>query len=230
MKTTTVTTVATFIEECQVLDLFSSPVLFRGQPVKGNLLPSIARKDASKDSTDKERSALAEIRLVGASLIPEINPTDLDLLVRAQHFGLKTRLLDWTTNPLAALWFACADLAKADVYVYALEAHKYLIKDVYAQDPFLSQQTRAFQPRHTNERVNAQHGWFTLHRYSRKAGKFVPLESNPQLKADLHEFHIRGKSRPELLRALDLLGVNARTLFPDLNGLCRYINWKHNET
>lgn len=33
--------------------------------------------------------------------------SDFDILAKMQHYGLSTRLLDFTTNPLVALYFAC---------------------------------------------------------------------------------------------------------------------------
>lgn len=38
--------------------------------------------------------------------------SDLQLLAKLQHFGAATGLLDFTWNPLIALWFACATAAK----------------------------------------------------------------------------------------------------------------------
>jgi hypothetical protein len=216
-----------FIQKIEEISDSQNLVIFRGQAFEGGLLPSIARRNPKENTTEIERNVIDQLQLMGASFSDVTQSNILDLLVLAQHFGLKTRLLDWTSNPLAALWFACADKNEGDAYVYALLADELQDKKVYTKDPFASALTRVFQPRLNNPRIVAQHGWFTLHRYSAKANAFVSIDVNPDTKTKLTQFRIPEALRGKIVESLERHGISERSLFPDLEGLCLHLNWKY---
>ena len=203
--------------------------LFRGQDVDKPLLPKIARDNPSRDSTSEERQMLRDLRRIGCAYLPDTQENDWDMLARAQHFGMATRLLDWTSNPLTALWFAAKDLKpKASGFVYSYSPTKaHVLADERGESPFTTGRTSVFRPTWNNPRVTAQCGWFTVHRYSKNLNRFVPLEMNNLIKTHIEIWEIPGDDKECIIEDLDQLGVNYQTIFPDLEGVCRHLNWIH---
>lgn len=79
------------------------------------LLPSIFR---TPNGVEKEHLLFRDMVAHEPQSFSECKST-LDYLVQMQHYGLPTRLLDMTTNPLVALYFACQpadDDVSAGVY------------------------------------------------------------------------------------------------------------------
>lgn len=86
---------------------------FRGQPNAAfDLNPGVFR---SLDFERSERQMLDEFKHSALSR-SDVHPEDYwDWLVLAQHHGLPTRLLDWSEDPLQALFFAVSGVSSADV-------------------------------------------------------------------------------------------------------------------
>lgn len=99
---------------------YESTFVFRGQgSTKFDLVPSIGRGSYRREPESNTISPIigsltheADIIETACRIMPNVFKQDLlpiDLLACLQHYGVPTRLLDVTSNALAALYFACGN-------------------------------------------------------------------------------------------------------------------------
>ena len=116
----------------------STSFLYRGLADKDyKLLPGIFRKHIAllkeQEVVNDKYLAWADEMDILRAFIHEASahlsvPSD-DLghwLEYAQHYGVPTRLLDWSKNPLVALYFCCKDQCERDGAIWLLHARNYL--------------------------------------------------------------------------------------------------------
>jgi FRG domain len=123
--------VSAFIEHVLELNHGGREVFYRGHSnrTKYRLEPSIFRKDEKGNYVyrDAEDQLYREL-LVSNSIDFHGDVYTLDRLVRMQHYSLPTRLLDITSNPLIALYFACKSNSTQDGEVIVLSMVREQIK------------------------------------------------------------------------------------------------------
>ena len=221
---------------------------FRGQgePVQ-ELMPSIGRRQhyAGRSVTfteREERSLLKRFRRYAYEYFKRV-PTEWETLFLARHHGLPTRLLDWTSNPLVALYFAAShendEFARAapegrerklevDGTIWAMARRGDVGDelDVFAEKP-LPLEVRGIRvvfPVNPSPRLTAQSGVFTLHGdpwvdVTKCAGRNY---ANGQLDmARLKRWMVPSGKKAGIILDLERVSINSRTLFPDLDGLAR---------
>lgn len=217
----------TAIENLSKKDL----ILFRGQRQDKPLLPKIARITPRTNLLKDEKNMLDELKRQSVGLINYTPANDWDWLSIAQHHGMTTRLLDWTTCPLAALYFAVSKPAEkktANGVVWVFEPdEKDLVMNPDKESPFDGARTKVFIPRHVTPRIRVQGGVFTVHKYVTAKGRFIAFEKNVNRRGELTKIEIKPDLFADLREFLDRCNVNAASLFPDIDGLCKHISWVH---
>jgi hypothetical protein len=201
--------------------------VFRGQRVaKWDLAPKIDRDDFVRYRTRKrwtreehERWLLKEFKKA-ARPHTRIGLEDTwEWLALGQHYGLATRLLDWTANSLGALFFAVEhppDAADSSVWCYHHESNS----SISHPDPFCISQVTAYWPAHITPRITVQGGCFTAH--PEPAPRKVVVWPG-----EIRRIIIPRQARQKLRNDLMKLGITRGVLFPDLDGIAASLNTRY---
>src|SRR5690606_20231015 len=210
----------------------SHDFLFRGQAADYPLVSKLLRLRPKGDLLKVEQQLLEEFKRANFLLVKEHQAmNDWDYLTLGQHYGLPTRLLDWSNNALTALWFATEQYKMerswqpyATIWILmATEAHYLNMKENH--NPFTVNKTRLFRPRIIKQRINNQSGVFTV-QSTESIKKRLSLHQEEDFASRLLKIMITGKCQESVRDELHTLGVNAFSVFPELEGLCSLLQWK----
>jgi hypothetical protein len=224
------------VEYLSLIKGFGDLQMYRGQGnISWPVMPSLARrvnqfKNCGWDFEswmDVEEHLLDDFRRLSAPWL-NFTPQDrFEWLVLAQHHGLPTVLLDMTTNPLKALFFAVEN-----------QEHDSFDGVVYGVDPYLGWYTSTseistddefvfFYSKHINPRIVCQEACFIAFKFPAKLTPFPPLTTDNDGTSDpnswLDAVLIPKSAKPSLRKELTKLGVTHQSMFPGLDGISKTI-------
>lgn len=213
---------------------YGGSVWYRGQTTESyTLLPSYLRADYAPETTIL--SAFKQ----NASMLTDKQPvSSFDWMFIMQHYGIPTRLLDWSESPLVALYFALQNLEDGqDSVLWALkptELNKHArIKNIleefyipscedeeisgYSIESVISTKVElspvAVIATRNNPRIQAQMGVFTVHHKDK-----VPIE-NIGDSSHVIKYIIAKDCKKNMLKQIELLGITEFQLFPELSSI-----------
>jgi hypothetical protein len=220
-------------------DLQSPDPFYRGHAnASWRLIPRLGRTPRQKwGSTigNLESRLYGKFLVRGAADVPA-GADSWDILILMQHYGVPTRLLDWTQSFGVALYFAMHDAAAAaDCAVWVLDPHalnksggkvSLLRLDRDFPDGYepLKQATKSgdsppayavYAPRF-DRRMQSQQAMFTLHLEMGSALEDVAPKC-------VRKLTIPPSAHGEARRFLRDAGIDYHVLFPDLQGLARQL-------
>ena len=215
---------------------------FRGQPEAGLALqpgvyrPAFGNYKTEEDRFEVEKHLNQDFRVLSAGLRTG-RETDADIYFLQQHYRMPTRLLDWTGNPLAGLYFACDGDESSDGELFLIDAYKLSSFGIvtsrhpefkraiealgeWKKATQLPSSILAVRPDHFDRRIVLQRSFFTFHVPNEKI--LLPTASN-----GLTSFKVSGGAKKaimkEIMKELSLLGIDPFSVYGDLEHLAGYL-------
>lgn len=209
--------------------------IFRGHASsRWKLIPSLYRNKIEFSSAynycssydSSENVMIEKFFQEGFPYLSNMNRGYFNDRVVAQHFGVPTRLLDWTRDPLVAVFFAVEDERnEEDAAIYMMFPPSFLLAN--RPGPVIPYNILGVEPTIIDQRVQAQKSLFTIQRYGQVDKDYVPLDDRLDMfkSADAKlgifpdpvRFLIPARYKAALRNALYHIGVHRKNLFPGLD-------------
>lgn len=208
---------------------------FRGHgDERFKLIPSLFRLDKSDSFSDWqqfEKYMMDSFMRESQPYLPVSPQTEQEWLTVAQHHGLPSRLLDWSANPLVALYFAVENaINEKDGHVWCLGIistnNCHPVSTVVARRINSEISNCIMLPRHITPRVINQSGCFSVHTNPLKYSEFVPFNEQASIFNKFIKIDIKCEDKSDILNELYLLGVHKGFIYPDLDGLSQKIKYE----
>lgn len=247
---TVVKNLTEYISEIQKINVAASSskhLFYRGVKDRAyQLIPKIYR-----DTKFKERDIVLDYKHYSPQTGANYNfPKDiLKMLADMQHYGVPTRLLDWTTSPFVALYFACQDKNNQDGKIYIFNTWKYwrgiIVEMTVADLHEIHIKARALSSLYKNfsdvqEKIQQEFNFQLTEDLLQKPFPFVSSFCNDRIinqkgcftihgqcrdsldsqqTEEISELIILDKHKSKILDELNMFGIDDYSIFPDFEGM-----------